>query len=253
MADTSTTAFPASDQLIASAARFLIEGGEEEAANVILACRLESIETTNSTYSGNTTVYSVIVRLRGPRLAHDVMKDSRHRLYASIHEAIGAALPHDAWIETVSVRTDQIDLGPEWRAELLELASGKSVKNQGVGAPNTFTWQGFKFRSPAEISVAEALDRAGVMFFPLAYGRLNLGTHRVNREPDFLVCHNGKWGVLEVDGMAFHKGRAAEDHERDRLFKAHGVKVVERYTGKYCIDVPDAVVKQFLEILEKNG
>ena len=42
-----------------------------------------------------------------------------------------------------------------------------------------------------------------------------------------------KLGVLEVDGP-WHTGRAADDHERDRRLREHGVRVVERYQAERC-------------------
>lgn len=37
---------PAPDELIASAAKFLIEGGDDEAASVILSCNVDAIPIT---------------------------------------------------------------------------------------------------------------------------------------------------------------------------------------------------------------
>jgi hypothetical protein len=81
--------------------------------------------------------------------------------------------------------------------------------------------------------IAVALDRSGVLFLPNCMGRLSGSTGRKNLECDFLVCHEGKWGILEVDGEPYHPAkRAAQDHERDRLFKAHGIRVVERFDAR---------------------
>ena len=57
------------------------------------------------------------------------------------------------------------------------------------------------FRSQAELRIAQALGRACVLFFANAPGRF--GVHpddRQTREPDFVVCADGKWGILEVCG-----------------------------------------------------
>jgi very-short-patch-repair endonuclease len=75
-------------------------------------------------------------------------------------------------------------------------------------------------------------------------------------EPDFLVCANGKWGIIEVDGSDWHpRERAAVDHERDRRFREHGVRVVERYDARECYDreLAAGVVAGFLRLLELNG
>jgi hypothetical protein len=113
-------------------------------------------------------------------------------------------------------------------------------------------WKGFRFRSQTEGRIAEELDRRKVLFFPNCKARLGF-RERENREPDFLVCYEGKWGILEVDGPDSHPpSRAAEDHERDRLFKQHGILFVEHFDASECWENADGVVKKFLELLKKQ-
>ena len=76
--------------------------------------------------------------------------------------------------------------------------------------------------------------------------------HRSTLEPDFVVWHDGKLGVLEVDGP-WHNGRAADEHERDRRFREHGVRVVERYPAERCWSMPEQIVAEFLALLKRNG
>jgi|tagenome__1003787_1003787.scaffolds.fasta_scaffold20160501_2 hypothetical protein len=71
-------------------------------------------------------------------------------------------------------------------------------------------------------------------------------------EPNFVVCHLGKWGVLEVDGSS-HEGRKAEDTDKDRLFHAHQIAVVRRYTEEQARGNPDAILAEFLRDLEQLG
>ena len=122
------------------------------------------------------------------------------------------------------------------------------ASNQGSNAD--LQWENLNFRSHAEIQIAKALDRAGVLFYPNCRCRLNITIGRGNRESDFLVFHQGKWGILEVDGEHWHPPcRAVEDHERDRLFKAHGILFVEHYDADRCSEKPNEVVQEFLQIL----
>lgn len=122
--------------------------------------------------------------------------------------------------------------------------------NQGINAP--YQWSGFYFRSKTEIRIAEALDRAGVLFYPNSKARLNKAQARINKESDFLVFQAGKFGILEVDGERWHPpSRTVDDHERDRLFKAHGIRIVEHYDATRCWNEPDKVVQEFLEILRQ--
>jgi very-short-patch-repair endonuclease len=100
--------------------------------------------------------------------------------------------------------------------------------------------------------VARAVDSAGVLFLPNCLTRVQIGPDkRATREADFLICHNGKWGILEVDGP--HHPRAVVDHERDRVFRGHRIKVIERFDWEECYKDAPSVVQQFLTLLDKNG
>lgn len=138
----------------------------------------------------------------------------------------------------------------EW---CLEAGPGRDWCNQGAGAP--YLWRGMRFRSKTERKIAEALERANVAFFPNSRGRFGMAPNsRETREPDFLVVVDGKLGILEVDGDDYHPPeRAAEDHSRDRAFRRHGIRVVERYSATKCWDAPDQVIDEFLQLLRLNG
>jgi very-short-patch-repair endonuclease len=57
-------------------------------------------------------------------------------------------------------------------------------------------------------------------------------------------------GILEVDGEPFHPPtRTVQDHERDRLFRDHGIRVVEHFDASQCFEAPDKVVERFLRLL----
>jgi hypothetical protein len=170
-----------------------------------------------------------------------------------IFEALAAALPYDENLSHVEARATVHVPDPNWRTELLELAKGKGVSNQASGADTHHLWQRFKFRSATEIKIAEALDRAGVLFFPLPKARVVTESGRMNVEPDFVVCHEGRWGILEVDGEPFHPAeRSAIEHDRDRLFRRHGVVCVERFDAKRCYANPDKTVEEFLLLMVKS-
>jgi very-short-patch-repair endonuclease len=111
-------------------------------------------------------------------------------------------------------------------------------------------WNNLKFRSATEQRVAEELDKRGIMFFPNCTARLGMRNDRKNKEADFLVCYKGKWGILEVDGP-HHSGRADVDHDRDRLFKQHGIVVIEHFNHEECYKNTGQVVAKFLSILER--
>ncbi|MDM3843931.1 MAG: pentapeptide repeat-containing protein [Aphanizomenon gracile PMC638.10] len=125
--------------------------------------------------------------------------------------------------------------------------------NQGVQFYSNsiiHTWENLRFRSKTEIKIAEALDRTGVLFVPNSLARLNTPKGRENKEADFLICYNGKWGVLEVDGPFHTAERRVEEQERERIFKKNGIKVVERFDSERCYNNPDEVVQEFFKMIE---
>lgn len=113
-------------------------------------------------------------------------------------------------------------------------------------------WSGLRFRSNPEVQIAKALEQyADVAFFPNCKGRLNTPNGKRNLEPDFLIFYQGKAGILEVDGPFHTSERRVEEQERERYFRNHGIRVVERFDAKRCQQEPHLVVKEFLQMMEK--
>lgn len=160
----------------------------------------------------------------------------------------GARLPRSAVNFEIANSTTQIQSQQEVSQRT------ENIDNQGVRySPNhrVFTWKGLRFRSKTEIKIAEALDRASVLYFPNCVARLNTSTGRRNLETDFLICYEGKWGILEVDGIYHTPTRRVEEQERERFFRHHRVLIVERFDAERCYNQPDNVVREFLELLTK--
>jgi len=139
---------------------------------------------------------------------------------------------------------------------LVELELDSTPKQETTGEDTLIEkyeiWENLRFRSETEIRIAQALNKIkGVLFFPNAKARLGHHRGRVNREPDFLVCYKGRWGILEVDGSSYHQN-AANDHTRDRLFKLHGITIVEHFDATDCYENPEHVVQQFLYLLSQG-
>lgn len=125
--------------------------------------------------------------------------------------------------------------------------------NQASGTLNPIIWNNLRFRSKTEVKIAEALEKEKILFFPNCKARLGF-TERQNLEPDFLICHKGKLGILEIDGSPYHPAtRSAHEHKRDRLFLAHGISLVQRFDANECYENPENVVKQFLYLLTQNA
>jgi hypothetical protein len=252
---------PSADQLLASAINFLVQGEEKDAALVLLFC--EASYGDAQPFNGSFSIHLV-----GPRVAYDAynrveMDFNETDPYSvafpttpiqdAVKAAFAAITPSDMTLEDIYIRVQLIDVQPGWREELREIAHGRRVHNQGVEIPGReiVEWGNMRFRSQSEARIAKALDTVGVLFLPNCLARLNNSMGRGTKEADFLVCANGKWGILEVDGP-YHP-RAADDHERDRLFQQHGIKVTQRFTSDERYSNAPAVVQKFLALLDRNG
>lgn len=146
----------------------------------------------------------------------------------------------------------------EWKNVVRRLIARKIDPNQGTiselmlpkQAMEPVIHNGMKFASKTEIKIAMELEARRVLFFPLPLAvRAETGEfYRDHREPDFLVCDQGAWGILEV---SFHQGRYEKDSEKDIWFKKSGILCIQHYTAERCYNHPAEVVDEFLEILAK--
>ena len=112
---------------------------------------------------------------------------------------------------------------------------------------NTIDWNGFCFHSDAQVKIAETLDRTSALFMPNSQLRLTTPAGRQNQKAQFLVFHQGKLGILQVD----EPEDAAEDEAVDILAIDSGICVVKHYEATRCSEQPDLVVQEFLEILSQ--
>ncbi len=134
--------------------------------------------------------------------------------------------------------------------------TGKAPKPNKKRQPNpqpeyrSIAWHGLTLRSHSEVKVAKALDNKGVLFLADPKIRLNTENHRQTREVDFLIQHNGRWGILEVDGP-HHQHSTEADQWRDARFSQHGLLVV-RFPADLCYRQPEVVVESFLKQLDES-
>jgi hypothetical protein len=243
-------ASPFEDQLLASAVQFLIDGGEEQAASLLLRCDLTITDAELFfEMGGDSQAEGLTLELSAPRADYDLLLDVDNPITQAIRQAFDAVMPGNNFVRYFAAKAALVTISPNWRDDLRT-----SVHNQGVAVKPGRLWENLRFNNESELRIAKALDQAGVLYFPLCKGRLGPAAARQNREPDFLICQNGKWGVLEVDGDLSHpSSRTYQDHERDRLFHRYGVRVVHHYHALKCHDAPQAVAKDFLDLLERNG
>ena len=114
-----------------------------------------------------------------------------------------------------------------------------------------YVYNDMKFASQSEIRIAQELEARQVLFFPLPLA-VRADTDKFyqdHREPDFLVCKDGVWGILEV---SYHPDRYEKDSEKDSWFKKSGILCVQHYSAERCYNHSSDVVNEFLEILAQH-
>jgi hypothetical protein len=144
-----------------------------------------------------------------------------------------------------------------WNKEMKALLTQFKGSNQGLiselmaarrdGRP-LHTYNGLKYASFSEICIARELGQRNILFFPLPVAvRGETGLRWQNqREVAFLICHNGAWGILEVEWHRYEM-----DLDKDLWFNKSGILCIEHYTDEHCRKTPDQVVDQFLGVLKQ--
>ena len=131
---------------------------------------------------------------------------------------------------------------PSDRVEITE--EENETETQSPAEPLTYSWNGWQFHSAAEANIAEALDRAGVLFFPKATARLTTTDGRQNQDLYFLICYQGKLGILAIDLQD-------DDEASDRILESQGIHAIAHYDVTECTEEPDRVVLEFLQDLDR--
>ena len=159
----------------------------------------------------------------------------------------------------IELRIKLIDGEQGWKDKVRAIILHAQASHQGARTEQVFATKGhqpmlyqeMKFDSISEVRIAQALASRRVLFFPLPLAvRGETGASYMDRrEPDFLVCHDGVWGILEV---AFHPDRYEKDADKDGWFQKSGIVCIQNYTAEHCFNHPSEVVDEFLHILAKH-
>ncbi|HWG43785.1 MAG TPA: hypothetical protein VN688_13495 [Gemmataceae bacterium] len=159
----------------------------------------------------------------------------------------------------IDFRMKLVEAKDGWRDAVKEMILKYKGSNQGFvtqllaarnGRP-VITYNELKYASQSEVKIAIELETRKVLFFPLAVGvRADTGeAWQDHREVDFLICHDGVWGILEI---AYHPNRFEQDAEKMAWFKKAGILCIEHRTAEKCYNDPIAVIDEFLVILAKH-
>ncbi|MDY7007620.1 MAG: hypothetical protein SWX82_27720 [Cyanobacteriota bacterium] len=106
---------------------------------------------------------------------------------------------------------------------------------------NTINWNGLDFNSQAEVKIAEALDRANIIFLSKTKIRFTSATGRENKIVNFLILHREKLGILQISSEPFPAD----------LNLAPNIKIVRHYDIFSCTKQPDKVIAEFLKLLNQ--
>lgn len=161
----------------------------------------------------------------------------------------------DAWVRRAFTATDPWPIqGPtkirqepaevRWRRRTSTAVGSRRLAGTLV-SPGQVEFNGMRFRSFTETRIAQALDDANVLYFPLPAAV----RHHVKFEVDFLVVHQGRVGVLEVDGPTHTPTTRAREDSRAAWFEKSGIALFRHYPVAAVDDDPAAVVADFLSDL----
>ncbi|HUF41214.1 MAG TPA: hypothetical protein VMR20_04615 [Verrucomicrobiae bacterium] len=115
---------PNEDEIVlASAARYLIDGKEEDAASVLLSCSLQFWPSGDFSFVGDETHEALHVKLVGPRAAYDILTDKNQPITQAIQNSIAAVLPENTYIRHFTVHVQHVSIDANWREELLDAYS----------------------------------------------------------------------------------------------------------------------------------
>ncbi len=137
----------------------------------------------------------------------------------------------------------------DYNTVLDEIIKAEDGHNQGIlskSEEGIYHWNDLCFRCEEEVKIAEALDRTSVLFLPNSKARLTTPSGRQNQEPDFLIFHQGKWGILEISHPDTEK-----DETRDRQFASHGISIIHYCDANRCTEEADRIVQEFLDLLSQ--
>ncbi|MDZ4851109.1 MAG: hypothetical protein SGI77_17615 [Pirellulaceae bacterium] len=147
----------------------------------------------------------------------------------------------------------------KWESHIKTLIMQPKGSNQSLVSELLFSrdgrplhvWNELRYASKSEIRIAQEFEKRRILFFPLTVAvRADTGENwNDHREIDFLVCENGKFGILEV---AYHPDRYEKDSEKNLWFKRSGILCIENFTAERCYNDAEIVVEEFLAILKQH-
>ncbi|MBA4544400.1 hypothetical protein H1164_16260 [Thermoactinomyces daqus] len=239
------------EDLRLTATQYLSKLGNEFDRKIAMHLTLAtlSFETTNQ-YSNRWNCFWVIGHLHVPFLhlsfyTEEVVK----RLEEVFKILYPKDLDEDFWYLEITPQLSSAYEG--WEEKAFCYLAGEGINNQASFDSSTYPmipYDGMRFRSEAELEIMKSfLKRKDRLVFPLPLARCGPG----RREPDFLICYQGKWGILEVISDHTHQS-SIDDAERTRWFQKHNLVNIQEYAEDDCKTNPDRVVREFLSWISRQ-
>lgn len=201
-------------------------------------------ESTSYSNRYNCVWASAIIKLP-PQLIVKFTDEAKQRLI----KVLNAFTPSQWGIDFsyVSIEAKLEKAYDEWRNDILKELIGQGINNQANFASSNhpmFEYKGIKFRSKSELKLAPEFEASNVLFFPLPLAVCG----NDHKEPDFLVCKNGKFAILEVITDYFHPS-VEKEAERTTWFQNHHISI-RSYPATQCYNTPKEVVTDFLKWMD---
>jgi hypothetical protein len=102
------------DKTIDEAIQFLLDGGEQEAADILKMCSVENYEIVDDWVNGGH-MDGLSIELQGPRAAYEILSRYAHPLRKEILSAFSAIIPVSTYIKDLRIRA--VTLSAETRGQ----------------------------------------------------------------------------------------------------------------------------------------
>ena len=92
------------DNTINEAIKFLLDGGEQEAADILKMCSFENFEVVDYWMNGSEQLDGLSIDLCGPRTAYEILSRHDHPLRKATLASFSAVLPTNTYIKNLRLR-----------------------------------------------------------------------------------------------------------------------------------------------------
>ena len=182
------------EELIFNACQLLAIRGETEAASYLATFSFDGTNNFNDEFCILSTRLSLTqYEFLRSNMEHDAPNRKEFRaLFSTIASTISEIGPH---IRFIICHLDQVEPPENWRNELSQSIATLGT-NQALFTfkdSSKIVHEGLNFRSKTEIRIFDTLVNRGLLIFPLPVAVL--AKQRAYKEPDFVVCYKGRFGI----------------------------------------------------------